>query len=376
MTIFRTNTTVGLTIEPDNAGNIVFIANNVSVMRMEPSGTVDISSGRLVVPTGNTLTRPAIPNAGMLRFNTQTEKFEVYNGTAWADLTQQQLDIQYLAIGGGGAGGGGVVNYSIGSGGGAGGMLYGNLTLRYGSPITVTVGGGGAGAPTAVGSNGSNTSILYLANSILAVGGGRGDANGSSSSPNYARGGGSGGGTYKTSPFAGAGYGFPGIAGSTQQGFPGGAGGDQPYPYPTAGGGGASQAGAAGSGSVGGKGGDGAPSLITGSNVIYAGGGGGTIVVSGTGGAGGAGGGGAGGVPTGTSGTTNRGGGGGGGGGTVSTAGTGGSGGSGIIILAHANTISNAIVSAGITYTLNTISRPGFIVYEITAGTGSIYWSA
>ena len=57
MTIFRTNTTVGLRIEPDNAGNIVFIANNTSVMRLEPGGVVDLSPARLVVPIGNTNTR-------------------------------------------------------------------------------------------------------------------------------------------------------------------------------------------------------------------------------------------------------------------------------------------------------------------------------
>ncbi len=55
--------------------------------------------------------------------------------------------------------------------------------------------------------------------------------------------------------------------------------------------------------------------------------------------------------------------------------GTGGSGGSGIVILAHANTVVNAVVSAGLTYTLNTASRPGFLVYSFTAGTGTISWS-
>jgi hypothetical protein len=37
--------------------------------------------------------------------------------------------------------------------------------------------------------------------------------------------------------------------------------------------------------------------------------------------------------------------------------------------------VSNAIVSAGLTYTLNTESRPGFLVYSFTAGTGNIYWN-
>jgi hypothetical protein len=52
-----------------------------------------------------------------------------------------------------------------------------------------------------------------------------------------------------------------------------------------------------------------------------------------------------------------------------------GAGGSGIVILAHANTFSNAVVSAGLTYTVNTTSRPGFLVYSFTAGTGTVQWN-
>jgi hypothetical protein len=69
----------------------------------------------------------------------------------------------------------------------------------------------------------------------------------------------------------------------------------------------------------------------------------------------------------------NTGSGGGGHGGGPSSAG--GGGGSGIVILAHSNVYTNAVVSAGLTYTLNTESRPGFLVYSFTAGTGTISWS-
>jgi hypothetical protein len=37
--------------------------------------------------------------------------------------------------------------------------------------------------------------------------------------------------------------------------------------------------------------------------------------------------------------------------------------------------LSNAIVSAGLTYTVNTTSRPGFLVYSFTAGTGTVQWN-
>jgi hypothetical protein len=69
----------------------------------------------------------------------------------------------------------------------------------------------------------------------------------------------------------------------------------------------------------------------------------------------------------------NTGGGGGAGGFTGSTF-AGAAGGSGVVILAHTNDISNAIVSAGLTYTLSTVSRSGFLVYTFTAGTGTIRW--
>ena len=38
----------------------------------------------VVIPAGNTLTdRPSTPEAGMMRFNTDVQSVEVYNGTAW-----------------------------------------------------------------------------------------------------------------------------------------------------------------------------------------------------------------------------------------------------------------------------------------------------
>ena len=40
----------------------------------------------LKLPTGNTAQRPASPQAGMIRFNTETNKTEGYNGIAWIDV--------------------------------------------------------------------------------------------------------------------------------------------------------------------------------------------------------------------------------------------------------------------------------------------------
>ena len=49
------------------------------------SYTADIDSG-LVLPVGTTAQRPAIPEAGMIRYNSTLETVEGYNGTDWINL--------------------------------------------------------------------------------------------------------------------------------------------------------------------------------------------------------------------------------------------------------------------------------------------------
>lgn len=51
------------------------------------SGNVDsTSTGYFDLPSGTTAQRPSSPNAGFVRFNTSTNKYEGYNGTAWGQL--------------------------------------------------------------------------------------------------------------------------------------------------------------------------------------------------------------------------------------------------------------------------------------------------
>ena len=45
-----------------------------------------IDNGSLKLPSGNTAQRPASPQAGMIRFNNETNKTEGYAGTSWIDL--------------------------------------------------------------------------------------------------------------------------------------------------------------------------------------------------------------------------------------------------------------------------------------------------
>ena len=178
--------------------------------------------------------------------------------------TNSTLEIEYLVVAGGGGGAG---NSSGGGGGGAGGLLTG--TASFSSNATVTIGSGGYGATLessgAVADNGGNS----VFSTITATGGGgaRNTGSGGSSSDGGSGGGASGGTT------VGAGSASP-----TGQGNNGGIGSD---PSDIGGGGGGAgsvgQPGGDRSGSTDGQGGAAISNSITGTSVLYAGGGGGGV---------------------------------------------------------------------------------------------------
>lgn len=226
------------------------------------------------------------------------------------------LSCDVLVVAGGGGGGHAGGNRG-GGGAGAGGLLgYSSQSLTGGTPLTVTVGAGGASK-----TQGSNSQFAAL---TASVGGGKGE------SPNNAGGNGGSGG--------GASVGSGGTA-TSGQGFNGGSGyspgGSQDA---GGGGGGAGAVGGNGAASVPGVGGIGlitysawALATSTGASGYYAGGGGGSGTSPASAGAGGLGGGGAGsGTTTGTAGTANTGG---GGGSSLNT--TGATGGSGVVIVRY-----------------------------------------
>jgi hypothetical protein len=74
----------------------------------------------------------------------------------------------------------------------------------------------------------------------------------------------------------------------------------------------------------------------------------------------------------GNDGLPNQGGGGGGGGATNSVNSNGCNGGSGIVIIAYPDSFNPISIDVGLTYILDTVSRPGYKVYKFTAGTGNI----
>lgn len=97
-------------------------------------GTISKKNGSQIVPSGTQAQRDVSPAAGYFRFNTETTKFEGYNGTAWGSV-------------GGGATGGGAdevfiengqtvnVSYSLPSGKNAG--TFGPISVASGVTVTI-----------------------------------------------------------------------------------------------------------------------------------------------------------------------------------------------------------------------------------------------
>jgi hypothetical protein len=227
---------------------------------------------------------------------------ETFNSDGTFTVPNGLTSVSVLVVAGGGGGSG---QCGIGSGGGAGGLIFRpGLPITPGTPIAVTVGGAGSSTwtgPDDPASAGGNS----VFSTLTAVGGGGGGAF-SSGRPGGSGGGGGvracGQGTHS------AGTGIqpaqPGESGSFGFGNPGGP--VHPGNRGAGGGGGAGAAGQAGAQNNAGDGGAGRTYSISGSPVIYAGGGGASGTSSpGVGGPGGGGG-------FQTAGTANRGGGGGG----------------------------------------------------------------
>jgi hypothetical protein len=300
-------------------------------------------------------------------FTPPTSAFDKKGGT----ILPAPSSIEVLVVSGGGGG------YGLGGGGGAGGMKANtSFSVSSNTNYSVTVGAGGTGSAGAYyssvtqGTRGGNSSF----SSITTTGGGPGS--GFPLPDGNSAGGGSGGG--------GAYYGNAGL-GISGEGNNGGAGLYNDGYGVGGGGGGRGAVGNAGTLSgttgVGGDGGIGLANTITGASVTYAGGGGGSAdgritTVMGKGATGVGGNAAVGNGTTAGSGVANLGGGGGGNyfGGDL-TAGNAGNGGSGVVVIAYPSSNANLFsIAAGLTYTYDETSRPGYKVYKFTAGTGNISW--
>jgi len=140
------------------------VSGTTTITLPATSGTTvlaDSSTGGAYIPTGTTAQRPTSPVNGMTRYNTTTGQLEAYNtvgGWVNAGTAGNIYTVSYLVVAGGGGGG----NY-YGGGGGAGGYLTSTTSLTSGTTYSVTVGAGGAFAPsTGTGSSGSNLVVMVV----------------------------------------------------------------------------------------------------------------------------------------------------------------------------------------------------------------------
>lgn len=159
------------------------------------------------IPSGNTANRPASPDAGEIRFNTDTGKMEYWSSTSdtpqWRSITESPVNvfaIEYLAVGGGGGAGAQITNS-----GGYNAGVNGQDT-RFGSVLALGGGGGGR----------------YNTDSALDGGSGGGAASGAFyTSPGTGTAGqGNDGGNADSSYFTGGGGGGAGAVGDNAGGSP------------------------------------------------------------------------------------------------------------------------------------------------------------
>jgi hypothetical protein len=181
-------------------------------------------TGFIQMPSGTSAQRPGTPTAGMIRYNTDNARTELYDGSKWTLLDGSALaaggsvttaggyrihtftsgatsftmtypgEVEVLLVGGGGGGAG------IGGGGGAGGFIYEQGVSLPAGNYTVTVGGGGQGETSHNAQNqgpGGSSSMVGpgIPQMYNAVGGGRGCSyTSTNANPRVAFGGSGGGG--------------------------------------------------------------------------------------------------------------------------------------------------------------------------------------
>lgn len=233
----------------DNSTNIAttqFVATAITQSFVNPTATT---------PSAGDYSNKIATTAFVGQAINSSPQIAIFQSTGnWTPPTNVYL-IEYRVWGAGGGGGAATSGGAAGAGGGAGAYAEGTLAVTPGTPISMTVGVGGAGATSgSPGGNGSSSSI----GSSVVCGGGTGGA--STSSGSASPGGNGGSATGGAINLSGNG-GEPGQVQSGPGVYQGGSGGD----CPLGGSGGAGAIAGANPGGTPGGGGSGGGPLINGS---------------------------------------------------------------------------------------------------------------
>ena len=131
--------------EDANLGNLTISDTTIStatggdniILQPTGNGIVDIdTTTSLLIPTGNTQQRPDTPEAGYLRFNSETGTTEVYNGNGWENLGSQIANVTSQTL----TGDGSTVTFSLNEEATAAGLIVSTngVVQLPGTAYTVT----------------------------------------------------------------------------------------------------------------------------------------------------------------------------------------------------------------------------------------------
>ncbi len=166
-----------------NGSHTYYPTGNVGIGVNNPSVTLDLGArtDAIKIPSGTTAERPATPSNGLLRFNSENNKFEIFSSGSWRDLTTAATGGGYLSEDGGTISG----SLTVSSGGASitGGINANNGSIINASTVigssALTVAAGGTNQNLALNASGtgsvnigsgSGTSLSVLSNGQVGIG--------------------------------------------------------------------------------------------------------------------------------------------------------------------------------------------------------------
>jgi hypothetical protein len=90
-----TTTTTAFSVDQDTTGDLNFQAGSVTPLSIKSTGLVSVSNtASFKLPVGTIAQRPASPQNGMMRFNSDMNEVEVYSGGEWQLISSGNLKLK------------------------------------------------------------------------------------------------------------------------------------------------------------------------------------------------------------------------------------------------------------------------------------------